>query len=305
MAIIEKIVSGGQTGADRAALDFAIECGVPHGGWCPKGRLAEDGPIDPRYKLQETLTWSYAQRTEWNVRDSDGTVIFTIADCLNGGSRKTAQFTRKLGKPCLHLSAKRPGFDHAAALRCFIKQHRLKVLNVAGPRASDEPMIGKFVTKTLRTALTRRMMAKRTPNALLVDDDEFIRSLYRELLPGFRVLEAATSEQALGIAKRHRFNLVITDFAHPGKLNGLGFMVAFKKAHPTARVIMSTGYRKRGLRSQALRLGADAFLAKPFPPATFLAAVDAGMSCPARKRTQGGQSRFIGRMIPVSSSSTL
>src|SRR6187402_466883 len=113
MAIIKKIVSGGQTGADRAALDFAIEHGVPHGGRCPKGRLAEDGLIDPRYKLQETPTRSYPQRTERNVRDSDGTVIFTIADELNGGSRKTAQFTRKLGKPCLHLAARRLGFDHA------------------------------------------------------------------------------------------------------------------------------------------------------------------------------------------------
>jgi len=99
MAIITKIVSGGQTGADRAALDFAIEHGVSHGGWCPKSRLAEDGPIHPRYKLQETPTRSYPQRTEWNVRDSDGTVIFTIAERLNGGSRKTARFTRKLGKP--------------------------------------------------------------------------------------------------------------------------------------------------------------------------------------------------------------
>ena len=144
--------------------------------------------------------------------------------------------------------------------------------------------------KTLRTALTGRITAKRIPNALLVDDEEFIRSLYRELLPGFRVFEAATSEQALRIAKRHRFSLVITDFAHPGKLNGLGFMAVFKKAHPGARVIMSTGCRKRGLRSQALQLGADAFIAKPFPLATFLAVVDEVMSCPVRKRN-GRRSR--------------
>jgi hypothetical protein len=75
---IQKIVSGGQTGADRAALDYAIAIGIPHGGWCPKGRKAEDGPIDRRYALAETPRADCLQRTEWNVRDTDGTVIFTV-----------------------------------------------------------------------------------------------------------------------------------------------------------------------------------------------------------------------------------
>lgn len=75
---ISKIVSGGQTGADRAALDYAIAIGIPHGGWCPKGRKAEDGPIGPPYALVETPRADYLQRTEWNVRDTDGTVIFTL-----------------------------------------------------------------------------------------------------------------------------------------------------------------------------------------------------------------------------------
>ena len=74
-----KIISGGQTGADRAALEFAIKQGIPHGGWCPKGRRSEDGQIDAKYQLQETPSSNYLQRTEWNVRDSDGTVIFSIA----------------------------------------------------------------------------------------------------------------------------------------------------------------------------------------------------------------------------------
>jgi hypothetical protein len=68
---IEKLLSGGQTGADRAALDFAIEHGIRHGGWCPKGRLAEDGPIEPKYELMETPGEDTIQRTEWNARDSD------------------------------------------------------------------------------------------------------------------------------------------------------------------------------------------------------------------------------------------
>jgi hypothetical protein len=74
-----KIVSGGQTGADRAALDWALAHNVPCGGWCPKGRKSEDGPIDPKYLLKETPLAAYLQRTEWNVRDSDATVLFSIA----------------------------------------------------------------------------------------------------------------------------------------------------------------------------------------------------------------------------------
>ncbi len=101
--MIKKIVSGGQTGADRAALDFAIYHGIPHGGWCRKRRLAEDGMIERRYELQEASTKRYPQRTEKNVQDSDGTVVFTIAPKLNGGSRETVELARKYSKPVLHL----------------------------------------------------------------------------------------------------------------------------------------------------------------------------------------------------------
>ena len=149
-----KIVSGGQTGADRAALDWAMAHGVPHGGWCPQGRLAEDGPIDPKYHLKETPSVDYAERTEWNVRDSDGTVIFSIAEELTGGSLATAHFTRVHGKPCLHLSRKNK--HPAAKLRAFIAQHRIKVLNVAGPRASSEPEVGDWVKQMLSQAALAR-----------------------------------------------------------------------------------------------------------------------------------------------------
>jgi hypothetical protein len=84
--LILKIISGGQTGADRAALDFAIKHRISHGGWCPKGRRSEDGTIPSQYQLQETPSTNYLQRTEWNVRDSDGTVIFSISEHLTGGS---------------------------------------------------------------------------------------------------------------------------------------------------------------------------------------------------------------------------
>ena len=141
---IEKIVSGGQTGADRAGLDFAIDQGLTHCGWCPKGRRAEDGEIPSRYRLKETPSSNYVQRTEWNVRDSDGTIIFTLMATLTGGSKKTAEFARHYGKPCLHLSA-HSGADPASELCVFVWSKGIKVLNVAGSRASKEPGVGAFV----------------------------------------------------------------------------------------------------------------------------------------------------------------
>jgi hypothetical protein len=144
-----KIVSGGQTGADRAALDFAIAHGIPHGGWCPKGRLAEDGPILAHYGLIETSTKAYPQRTEFNVRDSDGTVIFSIVANLTGGSKKTVDLAHKHGKPVLLLSRDGGPASPERALLAFIRDHKIKVMNVAGPRASKEPEVGAWVTEVM------------------------------------------------------------------------------------------------------------------------------------------------------------
>jgi len=150
---IERIISGGQTGADRAALDFAIEHGIPHGGWCPQGRLSEDRPIETSYTLRETPAGYYGQRTEWNVRDSDGTVIFSIAPALSGGSKTTQELAGRLGKPCLHLSRESDG-EKAAGLLCrFVDRHGIRILNVAGPRSSNEPKVGAFVKKVLAGAI--------------------------------------------------------------------------------------------------------------------------------------------------------
>ena len=159
---IFKIISGGQSGADTAALRFAIRHGIKHGGWFPRGRKREDGTIPPQFKLVETPSAAYAQRTKWNVRDSDGTVIFTIADRLSGGCRKTAQFARQLGKPCLHLAARRADEDHAGVLRSFIRQHRTKVLNVAGSRESAEPRIAAFVAKVLLATVSGSVPSRRS-----------------------------------------------------------------------------------------------------------------------------------------------
>ena len=153
--MVEKIVSGGQTGADRAALDFAISQGITHGGWCPEGRKAEDGPIDGRYQLMETPTSDYSQRTERNVRDSDGTVVFSIQPVLTGGSKKTLKLAQKHGKPVLHLCREAGLMLTAADLRRFVEDHKIKVLNVAGPRGSSEPEIYDFVDEVLMRALAQ------------------------------------------------------------------------------------------------------------------------------------------------------
>lgn len=155
-----KIISGGQTGADRAALDFAIDHGIPHGGWCPRGRLAEDGPLPDRYALRQTPTRKYAERTVWNVRDSDATVVFSIAAEPQGGTRLTLQVAARLGKPVLHLShdALERETDDAVAeaaerMLAFLAEHDVATLNVAGPRASQEPEITTFVHNVLERAL--------------------------------------------------------------------------------------------------------------------------------------------------------
>jgi hypothetical protein len=111
-----------------------------------KGRKAEDGPIDPKYPLKETPSSSYLQRTEWNMRDSDATILFSIKPTLSGGSKRTMEFARKQKKPNLHLCA---GDKAAAEKLRAVEEYRVKVLNVAGPRASNEPGVGEFVRRTL------------------------------------------------------------------------------------------------------------------------------------------------------------
>ena len=141
-----KILSGGQTGADRAALDWAIANGIAHGGWCPRGRRAEDGRIAARYALKETPSRAYDQRTRWNVRDSDGTLIISRAPQLTGGSAFTALCAERFGKPWLHLH---PGVSAPGAVRTFLAQHRIRTLNVAGPRASSDPEVYGYVLTVL------------------------------------------------------------------------------------------------------------------------------------------------------------
>ena len=157
-----KIVSGGQTGADRATLDFAIQHNIPHGGWCPKGRIAEDGTIPDCYQLTEARSKNLVRRTELNVLDSDATVIFTVRPMLTRGSKKTATLAKTHGKPCLHLSHDVLTVEAAAGqLRAFMDANKVKRLNVAGSRKSKEPEVGGFVDAVLLAAGTG---AKDRPN---------------------------------------------------------------------------------------------------------------------------------------------
>jgi hypothetical protein len=149
----KKLVSGAQTGADRAALDVAIRHGFPHGGWCPKGRKAEDGAIGGQYELQETPSGSYLQRTEWNVRDSGGTVVFTLAKEVTGGSLRTINFAKKHKKPWVHISKSGPvSTEPALLLQNFIDTHGIEILNVAGSRESKEPGLHRWVMKVIEDA---------------------------------------------------------------------------------------------------------------------------------------------------------
>jgi hypothetical protein len=133
---------------DRAALDVAIEAGLNTGGWCPKGRRAMDGPIPDRYPLRETPSRRYGQRTEWNVRDSDATLILTSGG-LSGGTRLTADLARRYGRPFLVVDLDRePGVARAAR---WLRVSRPAVLNVAGPREEGAPGIGRRAAAYLRT----------------------------------------------------------------------------------------------------------------------------------------------------------
>lgn len=159
--MILKIVSGGQTGADRAGLDWAIKNGVGHGGWCPRGRRAEDGCIPPVYLLRETEDLGYKKRTEMNVVDSDCTAIFTVERWLDGGSLLTARMATKHGKPWVH-SASSEGVEAAAEKLLKLVSGRDVVLNVAGSRGSRGGDMGGFVQGVLDEIQRSCAEARRT-----------------------------------------------------------------------------------------------------------------------------------------------
>lgn len=151
---VKRIVSGGQTGADRGGLDAALELGLEHGGWCPRGRRAEDGMIPARYLLRETGSSDYAVRTEKNVLDADGTLLVSRGR-PKGGSALTAELARRHGRPLLHVDLSAAGANPEDSVRRWLEDHHIEVLNVAGPRESGAPGIGEAVRALLCAALSR------------------------------------------------------------------------------------------------------------------------------------------------------
>lgn len=148
--VVATIVSGGQTGVDRAALDVALELGLVCGGWCPRGRRAEDGAIPSHYPLHETPSPDYRQRTTWNVRDSDGTLVLAWGE-PQGGSARTVRVAVRLGKPVLVIDLSvEPECDRA---REWLAARKVRVLNVAGPRQSEAPAAYACAVAFLRVLL--------------------------------------------------------------------------------------------------------------------------------------------------------
>jgi hypothetical protein len=137
-AIVERIVAGGQTGVDRAALDSAVLLGIPAGGWCPRGRRAEDGPIPPHYPLKETDAAGYRPRTRRNVDDSDGTMILAWG-APAGGTRFTAEYAAHQGRPHAIVDLAQWSDADVQRVRAWLAAHDIRTLNVAGPRASQAP----------------------------------------------------------------------------------------------------------------------------------------------------------------------
>ena len=148
-----RIVSGAQTGVDRAALDVALELGLPCGGWVPRGRIDERGRIPDRYPgLRETASADWSERTEANVRDSDGTLIISRGP-LTGGSKATREVAERLARPWLHLDLASSRSAALDAARDWIAAHEIRVLNVAGPRESKDPELYDLAAELLRDLL--------------------------------------------------------------------------------------------------------------------------------------------------------
>lgn len=151
--MIKKIVSGGQTGADRAALDLAIKFNIDHGGWIPKGRKTEAGPLPDYYRLTEMPTDDYKERTRQNIIDSHGTVIISRAE-LTGGSLLTQSYAKVVGRPnCFLNLSYTEEYEAGEILKSFILENRIEILNVAGPRMSSQPWVYQDVKTVLEVTL--------------------------------------------------------------------------------------------------------------------------------------------------------
>ena len=148
--MLKKIISGGQTGVDRAALDTAHELGLESGGWCPAGRHADDGPIDARYPLEETHNMDHTVRTGYNVRESDGTIMLHRG-ALQGGTAYAVEMARRLGKPVMAIDLDAPPDDRA--LIAWIRENRIETLHIGGQREASSPGIYELARSYLQRIL--------------------------------------------------------------------------------------------------------------------------------------------------------
>jgi hypothetical protein len=163
--MIRKIISGGQTGADQAALDAAIKLGIPHGGWIPKGRLTENGALNAKYNLKEMPSSSYSERTEQNVIESDGTVIISHGN-LTEGSDFTRKMAIKHDRPWLHVDLNKiSAFKAAIQINSWLADNKIETLNVAGPRASKNKRIYQDVLSLLESVYYLTLMKNNKPKS--------------------------------------------------------------------------------------------------------------------------------------------
>ncbi len=167
---VERIISGGQTGADRGGLDAAMTLGIPHGGWCPKGRRAEDGAVPARYQLRETNTADYPKRTRRNIAEADATIVFVLSLKAAGpASRLTINEAQAMYKPVMlaELAGMLSGAPETRAaherltvrdIQKWCRQHDVKTLNVAGSRESKVPGLQRAVRDILVRAIGRELL---------------------------------------------------------------------------------------------------------------------------------------------------
>jgi hypothetical protein len=157
------VISGGQTGVDRGALDAALDVGAPCGGWCPAGRMAEDGVIPARYPVTELAGAGYVERTRKNVEDSDGTLIIKFG-AASGGTARTVEFCQELGRAHLVVDADALSLEEAVRRAVhFVRAERIRRLNVAGPRAAGEPRAQEYAYELVRQVCEQTLAGQSAP----------------------------------------------------------------------------------------------------------------------------------------------
>jgi hypothetical protein len=199
--MLKKIISGGQTGVDQAALDVAIKLGISHGGWIPKGRKTETGVLNAKYKLKEMDTPEYNKRTEKNVIDSDGTLIISHGR-LTGGSDYTREMTILHHRPWLHIDLnKTNAFQAAQKIKSWLAENEIEVLNVAGSRASKDPAIYQATVDIMETVFYLDLIDD-TMQASFTVTPKRRNQMKKEILP--QTVEEAANKLLLKLSLRDK-----------------------------------------------------------------------------------------------------